>query len=80
MLMLKGMLLAIGLLVTAVLVFWYWGSQRGARFSPFGFDVRFFHWTGTFAAGFGLGMLLIGTGLIWLGRLTTASLLSRMPK
>jgi hypothetical protein len=80
MLILKGILLAISFFVIAVLVFWYWATPQGARFSPFSFDVRFLHQAGSFAAGFGLGMLLIGTGLLWLGKISTAHLLSHIPK
>lgn len=75
--LIKGILLAIGVFVVAVMFFWYWFSPKGGSFE---FPVQWFGKAGLFAAGFGIAMLVIGTGLIWLGKVATTSLLSRLPK
>jgi len=80
MLILKGVLLAIVAFVVVAAILFYAMAPRGANFGSMMFPVRYFQKAGIFTTGVGLGMLLVGAGLLWLEKISTAHLLSHIQK
>jgi len=69
----------VAFVVVAAILF-YAMAPRGVNFGSMMFPVGYFQKVGIFTTGFGLGMLLVGAGLLWLGKITTTHLLSHIQK
>jgi hypothetical protein len=80
MLILKGILLAIAVFAIVAVILFYALTPRNASLGSMMFPVGYFQKAGIFTTGVGIGMLLVGAGLLWLGKFSTAHLLSHIQK
>jgi len=75
---LKGILLAIVLFVIAALAFFYAVVPKNVGFGQVAISVEILNKVGMLTTGFGLGMLVIGSTLLWISRAATSYLLNQL--
>jgi len=78
MLLFKGILLGIGLFIVATMTFYYAMTPRNVGFGRVAFPAEWLGKAAMLTTGFGLGMLVMGAALIWVGRAATSHLLNQV--